>query len=351
MRKILIILPNLRCGGAERVSVTFAKILFNDGFQVKIVIVGDNKGELLDTMPAHIELIYLNCKKLRYSVVKLYKLFQVERPDFVFSSLKYVSVWILFIGILFPFIKIILREPTLPSNKLFATFKARMTVCATRLLYKRAYRIIAQTEQMKSEIVEYYHLGAEKVCVYTNPVDYELIDRSIKNIESPFNKESRKYRYLAVGNISPAKGYDILLKAFDEMNDWESELYIIGRLEGEYAQKILELAKGLKSSSRIHFLGFISNPYLYMKYCDVYVLSSRMEGLPNVLLEAIYLRKKVVATCCVPFVAKVLENYSASILVEKENVDQLQQALSEISLKQEAENRDCFTYSLNEIFV
>lgn len=326
MKKVLVIIPNLRCGGAEKMSLLYAKLLFKQGYVVRLVNLGKRSGELSEYVPINIEYITLGATHVRSTIFKLYKMIRAWKPDFIFSSLKYTSVLILVLS-LFCNMCVILREPTLPSNKLFVTFKARIVDWFTRMLYKRAYKIIAQTDEMKQEIESYYKLPANRICVLNNPIDSDLLEEKTKDMVNPYGEYKGFDILLAVGNISYAKGYDILLEAFEQYDNVKSHLFIIGRCDGEYGKKIIQMVDSFKSKDRIHFLGFVNNPYPYMKFCTVYILSSRMEGLPNVLLEAMFFNKPIIASDCVPYVGKVLTDYSQSIVVKSNSVSELLKGL------------------------
>ena len=78
---------------------------------------------------------------------------------------------------------------------------------------------------------------------------------------------------------------------------------------------------------KVHCLGFQSNPYVYVKHADVFVLSSRNEGLPNVLIEALYMSVPVAATTCIPIIERIVEVGKNGFLAESENPISLSNAM------------------------
>lgn len=352
MKKIFFILPTLDCGGADRVTVTFAKGLNKAEFEPMIINIGKNEGELKESITGNLPLISLGKRNVSHSFFHLFELIKREKPDFLFSSRSHVSIIILLLGLFFKKLKIIIRVPNMPSNKIYASIKSKVVRYLEILLYKNAYKVISQTEEMKKEINEQYNINLEKIVTLTNPLDTELILSKLHNSINPFTVRNA-INYVAVGNVCYRKGFDVLINAFKLLiiEHQNAHLYIIGRNESKYAQDLIMNVKKMQLEDNIHFLGFSSNPYVYMNYCDAFVLSSRMEGLPNVLLEAGYLNKPMVSTRCVPYVDKLVQNGVNGYTVEIENIEQMHLALKKvISIKfNNIENSDNYT-NLEQIF-
>ena len=83
-----------------------------------------------------------------------------------------------------------------------------------------------------------------------------------------------------------------------------AHMYIVGRNTSEYAQDLINRSQGLKDFT---FLGFHSNPYSFLKHCDVFVLPSRMEGFPNVVLEAQCFNRPIATTTCVAVIKNIIQ--------------------------------------------
>lgn len=325
MQKIVFIVPRLDCGGAERVSVTFAKQLMHAGNHVEFVNIGNEAGAMRQWLEVYdIPFVCLNRRRVMWSWQPLWLYLRRERPTYVYSSWRHVSIVLLLLGYVLP-LRVIVREPTMPSNQLGRTgWKQRVLRKLMRCLYKRAYRIIAQTPEMKQEIMEHYRVSTTKVCVIFNPIDADLIRQQIQG-ENPFR--TRGVNYLAVGNLTYAKAYDVLIRAFSVVlqSQPEAHLYILGRTESAYAAEIMRQAT--LCSGHIHFEGFQANPYIYMVHCSVFVLSSRMEGCPNVLLEARYLKRRLVSTECVPIVHQIVQEGQNGYIVPVNDAEQLANAM------------------------
>lgn len=333
--KTFFIIPTLKCGGAEHVSITFAKQLKDQ--EVKFINLGVDEGELKESIERNFPLISLNSKRSISACLGLRKIIKKEKPDYIFATHIHVAVILLMI-LPGKSSKVIVRIPTMPSNELYKGFKIKVLEFLERKLFKKAYAIIAQTDEMKQEINRILKIELSKIVTITNPVDIDQIDEQTRNSTSPY--DSTKDNYLAVGNISPAKAYDVLIKSFETVvqHNPNAHLHILGRYDSEYAAGILEIAKGCPN---IHFHGFCQTPYIYMKHCSTFVLSSRMEGLPNVVLEAMYLNKPVVATTCVPIIDKLITSGINGFKAEPENAISLADAMIKALEIKDIHNKYC----------
>ncbi|MBR5983271.1 MAG: glycosyltransferase [Bacteroidales bacterium] len=320
--KILFVIPSMKCGGAERVAVTIAKCL--PEHDIKFINLGHPEGELTHWINPYFQTISLDCNRSLTAYRKLKRIIAKELPDFVFSTHFHIATILMLISKP-PTTKVVIRIPTMPSNEQ-KEFKIKVLEILERRLFRKAYKIIAQTEEMKDEICDMLNVNASIITVIHNPLDTTLIAKQTSNITNPFDET--KTNYLSVGNISFAKAYDTLIESFNIVSEKDSkaQLYILGRTDSEYAEKITALANG---NDNIHFEGFCENPYRYMKYCSAFVLSSRMEGLPNVVLEAMYLNRPVAATTCVPIIDQLINDGINGYKAEPDNAQSLASAMQQ----------------------
>jgi glycosyltransferase involved in cell wall biosynthesis len=193
--------------------------------------------------------------------------------------------------------------------------------------YKKADIVIAQTDEMKNELSELHGLDLKKIVVLMNPIDKYTINQSIQNIKNPFDKEF--VNVVAAGRIIEQKGFDILIQAFKKVlkQNASFRLYIIGEDVVGQKQILLDYINSNNLQENIFFLGFQNNPYKFFYFSDLYVLSSRWEGLPNTVLENLYLKKPIVATNCIKTMESLIENGKNGLIVDVENVDDLADAI------------------------
>jgi len=322
-KKVLIFVLS-GVGGAERVSVTIGKNLDTEFFDVFYYAVGPWKCEISDFIPSARfkgHLWYSNPFKMLFF---LYKTILKESPDIIFTSVMYISTKLLFLKPFLGNAKFIVRS----ENNFFSFNKRQQWMI--RLLYRRAENIIAQTDEMRTELIEMAHLPASKVIAIQNPQGFKMISELAQK-SSPFKDSSKKY-FVASGRFAPQKGFDILVQAFALVSQKikEAELYIVGRNSGPnescYMQ-ICNLVNKLGMKEKIHCVGYQKNPYVYVKNADCFVLSSRNEGLPNVLIEALYLGTPAAATICIPAVSRIVEDGKTGYLARPEDVNSLAEAM------------------------
>ncbi|MFT6733862.1 MAG: glycosyltransferase involved in cell wall biosynthesis [Polaribacter sp.] len=324
---ILIFMQNLAGGGAERVVLNIIKKLDKNRFNICLVLVAKT-GELLDQLPDHIELINLNKRSTSSAVFSLRKAINEFNPDLVFSSLARTHI-VLYLALKLAGVKshLILRSPNSPKQYM----KSKPIGMISRYLLGKAYRscelLVAQTESMKCELITYHGVKKENIKVFLNPVDFNNIDLLIENVDNPF--DNNYTNIVAAGRIIEQKGFDILIKSFATVvkANPNFRLHIIGEdVVGEKA-KLEKLAHTLNITDYISFLGFQSNPYKFYVNADLYVLSSRWEGMPNTVLENLYLEKCIVATKCIPFLSDIIEDGKNGVLVDVEDTQALAEAI------------------------
>lgn len=333
-KKVLFFIQN-GVGGAERMTINIAKLLSPEEYEVifcKVTIpcIFQN-GRIEDFIPKGNKIINISWSGQISFIKQIYKVLKFVKPDIVFSSLMHYNQRILFLKRWFPGIKFIVRN----DNYLFTIGKLkRFSLSKT---YKNADVIIAQTEEMKEEFIQ-VGLNPDKIVVLHNLLDTDLISKKAE-ADSPFPPDG-KPRFIAVGRLDPQKGFDILIDAFSILSKSipDAELYIIGTTEGvayPYYLKLTEQIKKLGLEDKIIFTGYTDNPYKYIKNGDVYVLSSRYEGLPNVLIEALFLNKPAAAAKCIPIISRMVKDGENGYLAESENPESLAQAMmSALNIKE-----------------
>ncbi|MCR4769933.1 MAG: glycosyltransferase [Bacteroidaceae bacterium] len=332
-RKKIIFFLMSAVGGAERMTVTFAKQLDVSKYEVVFYLIDykTNSG-ILDFIPKAYRVCHLSNSSFGVnptSVWQFYKVLKKEKPDIVFSSLISINFRLLLWKPLFRKVCFVVRNNTY-LKKTSISFMQKMLM---RFTYPRANYIITQTDEMKDELVDLLQLDASKIHVIQNPIDTHTIDDKLNNY-MPF-MNSQTINYVGIGRFSKGKAFDILVKAFNVVCQKEpnSELYIVGRYDekSNFYLNLVELIDRLNLKSKIHIEGYSNNPYKYMKNADCFVLASRSEGLPNALIEAQYIGTPAAACTCIPVIERIVDDGNTGYLAKSEDYEGLAQAMLKAS--------------------
>lgn len=306
MKRFYFLLPDLSAGGAERVIITIARLLKKEGKNVVFLNLGYPEGEMKSWIIPEFELISLNSNHVTTAFFKLYNFLRNKSNIVLFSSREHQSVIAMIVAKLLK-IPIIVRIPNMPKNKLATTFinKTKSTIIRflNKILLNYAQKVIAQNSEMAEQLQKTYKLSQNRIIVINNPIDKEFVLKSAEGTENPFN--IKLTNFLSVCNISYAKGIDILFDAFKIVSKQipNVHLTIVGRTSSEYAKSLLA---NTNIPENITIAGFKTNPYPYIKHCNVFVLPSRMEGFPNVVLEAMCFNKPIASTTCVSVIKDII---------------------------------------------
>ena len=326
-KKIMFFLPALDVGGAERVTVNIIRHLNPSHYEIYLVMVS-KKGLFLEHIPSYVNIYDLGVKKTMLSIFKLRTIIEQLKPSIIYSTLirTHIALYLALKGLPHQ-TKIVMRMPSSPKLMMeegSGNFIHKFLV--TKAL-NRADIVLAQTPEMKEEIEFYYKVKKTQVKVVLNILDKSFINKSVKNQTNPFKPQN--INVVASGLVRHIKGFDTLILAFKQVyiKNKNFRLHILGRdLNGQMLE-YEKLIRSLGLDGIVSFLGYQSNPYRYYFYSDLFVLSSRREGLPNVVLENLYLSKPIVATRCVPFMSTIIEEGINGFLVDVDDIDALATAI------------------------
>lgn len=345
--KITFFLQNLEVGGAERSIVRLANILDKDCFDVSFLLCSKT-GNLLKALPEDIKIFGLKSKHVSLSLFRVVNYFNTEKPDIVISVLDHVNI-ISIIASLFCKIKpkIIITErstftrvSTHSASKLKQRLISRFILpVLVKILYKRADSIVCVSQGVADDISGVIgNLPTIKV-IYNPVVDTEKIEKLINEpLEEPIDNSLPNI--LAVGRLTKAKDYFTMLKAFSlVLKEVPANLLIIG--EGEERWKIEKAISDLNISKNVVLLGLQKNPFKYMAKADVFVLSSILEGFPNVLVEAMACGMSVISTDCQSGPNEIIENEKSGLLVPVGSEKKLAEAV--VKLLKDGNLRDRFS--------
>ncbi|NNE07030.1 MAG: glycosyltransferase [Gemmatimonadetes bacterium] len=201
------------------------------------------------------------------------------------------------------------------KSRLLATLGAYERFCignAMKLLYHRADRVIAVSGGIRDDLVAHYRVPEKLVEVVHNPVAVDRIRaRGGETVTDCF--PSQEFTLVAVGRLVRLKAYHRLIEAVAELGDLRIRVVLIG--DGPERDRLRRQAADAGLSERVHFFGYQTNPWKFMRTADALVLSSDVEGLPNVIGEALALGVPVVATDCCRGVSEYLGDSEFGLIV------------------------------------
>lgn len=267
----------METGGAERIVTTIANHLPRDRFSPAILLLR-KEGAYLDFLKSDVEIIDIKTPRIRNSLKPILIEIKKRKPDIVFSGFGEVNAYLSLFTKLFPKTKFIARETNVVSQHV-----TRKEIRFFYNFYNAYDRIIAQSNDMQNDLVSNFSIKKDKLVKINNPVDIDFIDEKLKISERPAEFSHQHKNVVAIGNLSARKGFDNLLKVFSRLKNQNIVLHILG--DGKDKEMLNEM-KEMLGLKHVIFHGKKSNPYQYLKFADLFILSSRYEGFPNVLLEA-----------------------------------------------------------------
>ncbi|MCL1467421.1 glycosyltransferase family 4 protein [Argonema galeatum] len=334
--QITLVTPSLSCGGAERAAVLVAEGLMAKGHQVSIITIAGierdfyqlSKGvhrlalSIAANSPTPIHALWNNL----YRLWVLRKTIKSLQPKVVISFLDSTNILTLLalINTNYPIFVSEQNNPITETTNLWSKLR--------RLTYPMAAKVVSVSEGVDS----YFDwLPQKKRAVIYNPVQ-PIKDEPI-NIDLPPGADPEKKWAIAMGRLTYQKGFDLLLPAFhkiaDKYPDWQ--LLIFG--EGELRRELEELREKLGLTRQVLFPGLTTNPIAMLKSAKLFVLSSRWEGLPAVLFEALSCGLPVVSMNCPSGPQEIIRDGIDGILVPNGDVSAFTLAMD--SLMSDAEKR------------
>ena len=294
---IIQVIISLRGGGAERVALTLHKafkILKQDS---KILVLSDkidyktNDDDIITN--ANVENIKANLilthtqgssKLVKNSYCVIHSTLSYRIKDkFFFNRLKY-------------------------KKEIIKTYKNRNIIAVSKGVEKD-FLILTTPKTIQT--------------IY-NPFDIEEIrEKAEEKIDLAFDY------IINVGNLAKVKNQALLLKAYSKL-DTNLHLVLLGK--GNQENNLKNLAKKLGIEKKVHFLGWQSNPYKYIKNAKLFVLSSNIEGFGNVLVESLILNTPVVSTNCPSGPNEILVDELSQFLAKVNNKNDLKEKI-ELALK------------------
>jgi len=307
--KLLIFIPSIEDGGVEKNLFLLSNYLSKKINSVEILSCNYNYKHLFNKKikfsGTRSKFFFNKSRYIKYLVCLFFLALNIIRDRNVTVFAFQANIYAIFISKLLG-IKIITRSNSAPqgwSNN----YLKQIIFC---FLLRRADSIIVNSIEFKKEMDKRYKINSNFIY---NPFDKEFIKKKLKK---KFNFSFYKKEYtkiISIGRLTDQKDHLTLLKAFSlVVKKINAKLLIIGKGKLEYILKDYILNNNL--SNNVKLLGYTNNPYNYLKNSDIFILSSKFEGLPNVLLEAQFLKKYIISSDCPTGPKEILLNNKAGDL-------------------------------------
>lgn len=300
-KKLAIVLPDLRGGGAERISVNLANELVRRGISIDMALLSAN-GQFLSDLVPDVKVIDLKVRRMRDGIWPLVRYMRQARPDAML-----VCMWPLTVmGLLARLFSGVDVRVVVAEHNTWSAAQAEYNLpnrflikWSMRLFFRSADGVVAVSHGAASDLVGFAHLPSDSVTTIYNPV-ISPKGTSEASLERALPVEAwhgAKFKLLNVGTLKTQKNQALLIRALALFpNRTDVHLLILG--EGALRAELEALVKTLGLEAQVSMPGFATNPEHYFSSADLFVLSSDWEGLPTVVIEALAAGTPVVSTDC-----------------------------------------------------
>ncbi|HZC37351.1 MAG TPA: glycosyltransferase [Sphingomicrobium sp.] len=328
-RRIAIVLPNLQIGGAERISITLAEELISQGFAVDLVLL-QARGALLATVPAAARVIDLQAPRLRNALTALWRYFREARPAACYANIWPLTLIAAISGKVAGTQVITMHHNSLSSQYLDTRRHSPLVMkAALRLELALATKVAGCSVGVIEDLASLAGAPSRLFQAIPNPVKIRTnVDSGAVAAANDMWGVPRGRRILAVGNLKPQKNYPLLFEAYAAMTKGDADrLIVIG--EGELRDALEAQVRELGIDHWVRMPGQRECPEAYYKTADLFVMSSRHEGLPTVLMEALGFGLPIVSTDCPSGPREILDGGRFGTLVAMDDALALAKAMED----------------------
>jgi len=324
--KICLLIPSLVAGGAERVMTRMANHWAENSYEIHIITLDYPGSSPFYDLSPKIKLIQLGVPRQQKfffkpffmvrQIVSVLQTVNKIQPD---ALIAFLDITIFISLVIKPFIsaKVIVSERNNPYlNETNPVIKH-----INHFLYRIADQLILQTERISASFPPRLQ---SKITVIPNPVPKPEVEKFA------YSEKKAEYTIISVGRLKKQKGYDFLIKVFASLGTQAKmwSLVIVG--EGEERGKLEQLCKDEQVEERVKFLGKQYKPEKILKEADVYILSSRFEGFPNSLCEAMSIGLPCIATRCLYGPEEIIEHGVNGLLIDVNSQKELRSAMNKL---------------------
>jgi glycosyltransferase involved in cell wall biosynthesis len=313
--KIGVLMGRYALSGVPLAQTRFARALAASGHQVDLLIGMVNPGNVAPAL-GDVRVLDFNKPRVASMLVSLVRYFKQQQPDVVFSAGDHLNAIVLIAALISGSrAKISCSSRVTPfdtySNVLFS--KRWILKYVMRVVMPRADALTCVSKDMVDQYRRVFR-NAPHTSLYNIIDDRRSRLRMGENVDEPWLVEKSGPVLIAAGSLEPWKGFADLIHAMTGIPEASgARLLVLG--DGSQKGELQELIEKLHLQHRVKLVGYVDNPLKFFKAADVFVLSSHVEGLPNVLVEAMMCGCTPVATDCPTGPREVLQDGRFGYLV------------------------------------
>jgi len=305
VKRVVFLINSLAGGGAERVMTT---LLGHSGHKSDLydlhLVLLDREPDAYPT-PDFVTVHRLDARfSLARSVFQVFKLLRALKPAVVVSFLTRSNFANVAAAILLRH-RAVISERAYTSGHHRANASGRLSKTLIRALYPRADKVIAVSQGIAEDLAENFGVSRANLVAIPNPIDAATLEAKAARPEARVPDQPFIF---AMGRLIKSKNFSLLVEAFARSR-YPGLLVIAGA--GAEQQAIEERIGALGLTERTRMVGFLDNPFPFMRAAQAYVLPSNAEGFPNGLAEAMTLGAPVISTNCATGPSELLEDVAS----------------------------------------
>jgi glycosyltransferase involved in cell wall biosynthesis len=318
-KKIAFLHSSLKFGGGERVTLNLAEALQGNGYKIDILLMS-KEGELLAEAESKFNVIDLQCDRTYKLPGILFTYLWQNKPDALISSFWKLNLCSCLAKLLSPKLKLILWEHSPPRNDSRWHYAISASVC-----YRAADKIVTVSTGVYKEVDRWTIGLRRKLVTIFNPI----IPPAIEQIKLSKKRPTDEHRIVSVGRFDKNKNHELLLRAFALLtSEYPAKLKLVVLGDGEPRRRLELFSSSLGLDGKVDFLGFHRDPYEVLATCDLLVVASNSEGLPSVIIEAMYCGLPIVSTNCGEGINDILVGDTYGRIVPTNDVPALAKAMA-----------------------
>lgn len=325
--KVLFILPNVAVGGVERVRLTLMQQFVADGIECLLAL-RRCRGELIERARKVVPVHELAPHGIHQFIPELVRLLKREQPTHVVTAFSDVAVlaWVAMqlARSRARWVHSVHNTHSMAGARqgFWGRLRYRSENHMAGFAYRRADAIVTVSEGVRQEILERYLVDSSRVTTIYNPA---VPDDQLKWVRSPLPGDARICRIVTIGRLVHQKGFDILIRAMARTNGaWQLDIWG----EGPERPNLETVISENELQGKIVLRGYTPDPYAVLRDADLFVMSSRHEGLPATLIEALACQCQIVATDCPHGPREILKDGKLGQLIPVEDEGALSDAVT-----------------------